>query len=147
MRKSLQEQLRALEQLSSLSSREAAQRDIVPPQPLPAPSGQSNRASSSRAITSVTQSFAIGGGAGCGKLGQDALDALAITGIRHAFAASRMPAVTDRGDDDVGFPLAAPRDCEVVGEGPSLGRGGEAERHRVYPSVRPAARARASGNV
>lgn len=57
MRKSLQEQLRALEQLSSLSSREAAQRDIVPPQPLPAPSGQSNRASSSRAITSVTQSF------------------------------------------------------------------------------------------
>lgn len=59
MRQSLQEQLRALEQLSSLSSREAARRDIAPPQPLPAPASQGARSgSSSRAITSVTQGYA-----------------------------------------------------------------------------------------
>jgi hypothetical protein len=57
MRQSLQEQLRALEQLSTLSSREAARRDIAPPQPLPPPASQAARTSPSRAITSVTQSF------------------------------------------------------------------------------------------
>jgi F0F1-type ATP synthase membrane subunit b/b' len=56
MRTSLQEQLRALEQLSSLSSREAARREISPPAPLPPQSGGRAHASDSRSI-SVTQNF------------------------------------------------------------------------------------------
>ena len=57
MRQSLQEQLQALEQLSSLSSREAARRDISPPAPLASPSGSPAHHSTSRALTSVTESF------------------------------------------------------------------------------------------
>ena len=57
MRQSLQEQLKALEQLSSLSSREAARRDISPPAPLPSPSSSQTHHSTSRALTSVTESF------------------------------------------------------------------------------------------
>jgi hypothetical protein len=57
MRQSLQEQLKALEQLSSLSSREAARRDISPPAPLPSPSSSQAHHSTSRALTSVTESF------------------------------------------------------------------------------------------
>jgi hypothetical protein len=54
MRKSLQEQLRALEQLSSLSARESDGRDISAP--LPA-GGSSSGAPAQRALTSVTQNF------------------------------------------------------------------------------------------
>lgn len=54
MRQSLQEQLKALEQLSSLSSREASRRDISAP--LPPPSATPHP-STSRALTSVTESF------------------------------------------------------------------------------------------
>jgi hypothetical protein len=57
MRSSLEEQLKALEQLSSLSSREAARRDISPPAPVPAPAV--GRGSDQRPmITSVAQNFA-----------------------------------------------------------------------------------------
>ncbi len=54
MRKSLQEQLKALEQLSSLSARESDGRDISAP--LPA-GGSGSGASPQRALTSVTQNF------------------------------------------------------------------------------------------
>lgn len=55
MRKSLQEQLKALEQLSSLSAREADARDISAPLP---PSSGSTGPSTQRALTSVTQNYA-----------------------------------------------------------------------------------------
>ncbi|MGE3918934.1 MAG: hypothetical protein AB7F78_24875, partial [Hyphomicrobiaceae bacterium] len=53
MRQSLQEQLKALEQLSSLSQREAQRADVVPPvtQPMPLPGA-------GRAISSVSQTLA-----------------------------------------------------------------------------------------
>jgi ABC-type transporter Mla subunit MlaD len=57
VRQSLQEQLRALEQLSQLSSREAIRADISQPTHAPAQS-QPARAPASRGITSVSQSLA-----------------------------------------------------------------------------------------
>lgn len=54
MRKSLQEQLKALEQLSTLSRREAQRSDIASPAPMQAPPV----AGSNRAISSVTQTLA-----------------------------------------------------------------------------------------
>ena len=54
MRKSLQEQLKALEQLSSLSEREADNRDISAPLP---PGGGGAGPSTQRALTSVAQTY------------------------------------------------------------------------------------------
>lgn len=56
MRQSLQEQLRALEQLSSLSRREAHRADVVPPAPASAAASQA--AAPGRAISSITQTLA-----------------------------------------------------------------------------------------
>lgn len=49
MRRTLQEQLRALQQLSSLSIRETSRRDVAPPAQLPPPSGQSQSGRSAAA--------------------------------------------------------------------------------------------------
>lgn len=55
MRQSLQEQLRALEQLSSLSRREAHRADVVPPSPV---AGSAAAAPPARSISSITQTLA-----------------------------------------------------------------------------------------
>ena len=57
MRRALQDQLRALEQLSSLTSRESARRDVAPPAPraLPSPQPREDR---SQALNSLTSTLA-----------------------------------------------------------------------------------------
>lgn len=58
MRQSLQEQLRALEQLSALSSREAIRADVTPPSATAARPQVKGQAGTGRAVSSVTQTLA-----------------------------------------------------------------------------------------
>jgi hypothetical protein len=79
MRRTLQDQLRALQQLSTLTSRETSRRDVVPPAQLPSPTSAQQGASSARhhaaiaeaqAAQARAQSGAASGGRGEGwKLG------------------------------------------------------------------------------
>src|SRR5262245_11646444 len=53
-------------------------------------------------------------------LGHNAIDALAITGIGDAFAATAGLAIAEFGDDDDCFDLAAPTDAKGAGNGPAF---------------------------
>ena len=55
MRRTLQDQLRALQQLSTLTTRETSRRDVVPPAQLPSPTAAQHAASSARHHAAVAE--------------------------------------------------------------------------------------------
>lgn len=61
MRRTLQEQLRALQQLSSLTVRETSRRDIMPPAQLPAPSSSASASAAGRQSAPDPRAQAAGG--------------------------------------------------------------------------------------